>query len=174
MLNKAFDCVDHSQLWTVLREIGIPDHCTCLLRNLYASQEATIRIRQETQTGSKLGKEYVKAVYCQLSLFNLYASSVHFSTVQLLSRVQLCNPMDCSTPGLPVHYQLPEITQNHVHWIGDTIQPSHPVVPFSSRLQSFPASGSFQMSQLFASGSQSIGVSASTSVLPVYIQDYYL
>ena len=115
MLNKAFDCVDHSQLWTILREMGISDHCTCILRNLYASQEATVRTRRETQTGSKLGKEYVKAVYCQLSLFNLYASSVHFSTVQLLSRVQLCNPVDCSTPGLPVHYQLPEITQNHVH-----------------------------------------------------------
>ena len=80
--------------------------------------------------------------------------------------------MDCSTPGLSVHYQLPEITQNHVHWVGDAIQPSHPVVPLSSRLQSFPASGSFQMSQLFASGSQSIGVSASASVLPMNIQDW--
>ena len=61
----------------------------------------------------------------------------------------LCDPMDYSTLGLPVHHQLPEPTQTHVHWVGDAIQPSHPVVPFSSRLQSFPASGSFQMSQLF-------------------------
>ena len=60
-----------------------------------------------------------------------------------------------SMPGLPVHYQLPEFTQTHVHRIGDAIQPSHPVIPFSSCLQSFPASGSFQMSQLFASGGQS-------------------
>ena len=62
-------------------------------------------------------------------------------------------------------------TQAHVHWVGDTIQPSHPVIPFSSHLQSFPESGFFQMSQLFASGGQSIGVSASASVLPMNIQD---
>ena len=63
--------------------------------------------------------------------------------------------------GFPVHHQLPEFTQTHVHWVGDAIQPSHPVIPFSSRLQSFPASGSFQMIQFFRSGGQSIGVSAS-------------
>ena len=63
MLNKAFDCVDHSQLWTILREMGIPDHCTCLLRNLYASQEATVRTRHG-KTISKLKKEFVKAVHC--------------------------------------------------------------------------------------------------------------
>ena len=49
------------------------------------------------------------------------------SSVQLLSRVQLCDPMDCSTLGLPVHHQLLEFTQTHVHWVGDTIQPSHPL-----------------------------------------------
>ena len=75
----------------------------------------------------------------------------------------LCDPMNRSTPGLPVHYQLPELTQTHIHWVSDAIQPSHPVVSFSSCLQPFPASGSF-LSQLFASGGQSIGVSASTSV----------
>ena len=62
--------------------------------------------------------------------------------------------MDCSTPGLPVHHQLPETTQTHVHWVGDAIQTSHPVFPFSSRLQSFPATGSFQMGQFFTSGGQ--------------------
>ena len=67
-----------------------------------------------------------------------------------------CNPVDCSMPGLPVHHQLPEFIQTHAHWVGDAIQPSHPVIPFSSRFQSFPASGSLQMSQLFASGGQSI------------------
>ena len=60
---KAFDCVDHSKLWKILREMGIPDHLTCLLRNLYAGQEAT-EPDMEQQTGSKLGKEYIKAVYC--------------------------------------------------------------------------------------------------------------
>ena len=86
------------------------------------------------------------------------------------SRPTLCEPMDCSMPGLPVHHQLPELTQTHVHRIGDAIQPSHPVLPFSSCLQSFPASGSFPVSQFFSSGGQSIGVSAS-SVLPMNIQD---
>ena len=59
---KTFDCVDHNQLWKILKEMGIPDHLTCLLRNLYAGQEATVRTRHE-QTGSKLGKEYIKAIY---------------------------------------------------------------------------------------------------------------
>ena len=58
-----------------------------------------------------------------------------FSSVQLLSCVRLFwDPMDCSTPGLPVHHQLPEFTQTYGHWVSDAIQPSHTVVPFSSRL----------------------------------------
>ena len=80
-----------------------------------------------------------------------------------------CDPMGCSTPGLPVHHQLPEFTQTCFHWIGDANSSS--VIPFS-RLQSFPTSGSFQINQLFASGGQSIGVSASTSVLPMNTQDW--
>ena len=98
--------------------------------------------------------------------------SVQFSSVSQLC-LTLCNPMDCSTPGLPVHHQLPELAQAHVHWVRDAIQPSHPVVPFSSPRQSFPASGSFQMSQFFASGGQSNETSASTSVLPMNIQDWF-
>ena len=76
--------------------------------------------------------------------------------------------MDGSTPGLPVHHQLLEFAQTHVHQVGDAIQPSHPL---SSHLQSFPASGSFQMSQIFASGGQSIGILALASVLPINTQD---
>ena len=60
---KAFDCVDHNNVWKILREMGIPDHLTCLLRNLCAGQEST-ELDMEQQTGSKLGKEYIKAVYC--------------------------------------------------------------------------------------------------------------
>ena len=56
--------------------------------------------------------------------------------------------MDCSITGFPVLHHLPELAQTHVHWVGDAIQPSHPVVPFSSYHQSVPISGSFQMSQL--------------------------
>ena len=51
--SKAFDCVDHNKLWKILKEMGIPDHLTCLLRNLYAGQEATVRTGHEQQTGSK-------------------------------------------------------------------------------------------------------------------------
>ena len=62
-----------------------------------------------------------------------------FSSVQLLSRVQLCNPVDCSMPGFPVHLQLPELAQAHVHCVGDAIQPSHPL--------SFPSPPTFNLSQ---------------------------
>ena len=99
-------------------------------------------------------------------------SSVQFSSVTQ-SCLTLCNPMDCSTLGLPVHHQLQESTQTHVHCVRDAIQQSS-VVTFSSCLQSFPASGSFQMSQLFALGGQSIGVSASISVPPMNTQDWSL
>ena len=82
--------------------------------------------------------------------------------VQLSSVTQscltLCDPMDCSTPGLPTHHQLPEFTQTHVHRVSDAIQPSHPLSSPSLLPSIFPRSGSFQMSQLFASGGQSTGV----------------
>jgi len=85
----------------------------------------------------------------------------------------LCEPMNHSMPGLPVHHQILESTHPCPLslWCHPTISSS--VVPFSSHLQSFPASGSFQMSQLFASGSQNIRVSASTSVLPMNTQDWF-
>ena len=102
-------------------------------------------------------------------LRNICFSSVQFSSVAQ-SCLTLCSPMNCSTPGLPVHHQLPEFTQTHVHRVSDAISSS--VVPFSSCPQSFPKSGSLPMSQLFASGGQSIGVSASTSVLPMNTQDW--
>ena len=99
------------------------------------------------------------------------ATNVHQFSSVAESCPTLCNPMGCSTPGLPVHHQLPEFTETHAQPVGDAIQPSHPVIHFSSHLQSFPASGSFQMSQLFTSGGQSIGVSAST-VLTMNTQEW--
>ena len=90
-------------------------------------------------------------------------SSVQFSR----SVVSDCDPMNCSTPDLPVHHQLPEFTQTHVHRVGDAIQPSYPLsspsppAPNPSQHQSFP------MSQLFVWGGQSTGVSALASFLPM-------
>ena len=97
-------------------------------------------------------------------------------SVQFSSVAQSCltsfDPVDCTMPGFPAHHQLPEPTQTHVHQVSDAIQPSHPLfIPFSSCLQSFPASGSFPMSQFLALGGQIIGVSALASVLPMIIQD---
>ena len=66
---KAFDCVDHNKLWKILKEMRISDHLTCLMRNLYAGQETT-ELYMEQQTGSKLGKEYGKAVYRHSAYLN--------------------------------------------------------------------------------------------------------
>ena len=63
---KVLDCVDDNKLWKNLKETGSQGQLTCLLRKLYAGQEATVKPDMEQQTGSKLGKEYIKAVYCHL------------------------------------------------------------------------------------------------------------
>ena len=84
----------------------------------------------------------------------------------------LCNPMDCSTPGFPVHHQFSGFTQTHIHWVGDAIQPFHPLLSLLLHFQSFPALGSFPMSQFLSRG-QSIGVSVSALVLPKNIQDWF-
>ena len=92
------------------------------------------------------------------------------------SCLTLCDPMDCSTPGFLVHRtaSLSVAYSNSCPsswWCHPTVSSS--VVPFSSCLQSFPASGSFPMSRLFTLGSQSIGASASASVLPMNIQEWF-
>ena len=80
--------------------------------------------------------------------------------------------MNCSTPGLRVHHQFPEFTQTHVHRVSDAIHPSHPLSPpFSSCLQTSPASESFPMNWLFTPGGQRTGASA--SVLPMNIQSWF-
>ena len=101
-----------------------------------------------------------------------FLKDVQFSSVTQAC-LTLCDPMACSMPGFPVHHQLPELAQTQVHQVGDVIPPSYlsSVVPFYPCLQSFPASGSFQMNQLFASGGPSIGASASASVLPMNTQN---
>ena len=104
-------------------------------------------------------------------MWNYYSLDFQFSSVTQ-SCLTLCNPVDCNTPGLPVHHQLPGFTQTHIHQISDAIQQSHPLSS-PSPPACFPASGSFPMSQFFSSGGQSIGVLASASVLPMNIQDWF-
>ena len=96
-----------------------------------ASWETCTQVRKqdleldvEQWTGCKMGKEYVKAVYCRPVYLTSMESSVQFSSVTQ-SCPTLCNPMNHSTPVLPIHHQLSESTQTHVNWIGDAIQAFH-------------------------------------------------
>ena len=107
-----------------------------------------------------------------MASWRMFYNQLSVSSVAQLC-LTLCDPIDCSTPGLPVHHCLPEFTQAYVHWVGDAIQASHPLsspsppAPNPSQHQSFPRS------QFFTSGCQSIGVSASASVLPMNIQNWF-
>ena len=73
---KAFDCVDHNKLWKILKEMGIPDHLTCLLRNLYESQEATVRTGHGTADWFRVGKGIRQGGILSPCLFNLYAEYI--------------------------------------------------------------------------------------------------
>ena len=77
---KAFDCVDHHKQWKILQEMGIPDHLTCLLRNLYAGKEATVRTGHGTPDWFQIGKEYVKTVYCH-PVYLTYMQSTSWETL---------------------------------------------------------------------------------------------
>ena len=106
-----------------------------------------------------------------LSLRQSLGGLAQFRSVPQLG-LTLCDLMDCSTAGFPVHHQLPKLTQTHVHRVGDAIQPSHPLSSPSPSAPNPSQHKSFPMSQLFAWGGQSIGVSASASVLPMNTQDW--
>ena len=107
----------------------------------------------------------------RLSMRTMHGEISQYSSVAQ-SCLTLCDPVNCSTPGLPVHQQLPEFTQTHAHRVRCHPAISSSVVLSSSCRQSLQTSGSFPMSQLFTWGGQSIGVSASASVLPVNTQDW--
>ena len=77
---KAFDCVDHNKLWKILQEMGIPDHLTCLLRNLYAGQEATVRNGHRTKGWFQIGKRVHQGCILSSCLFNLYAEYIMRNT----------------------------------------------------------------------------------------------
>ena len=95
----------------------------------------------------------------------LYRQCIQFSSIAE-SCLTLCDPMDCSMPGFPVHHQLPEFSQTHIHRVRDAIQPPHPLLSPSPPALNPSQHESLPMSQPFAWGSQSIGVSALASFLP--------
>ena len=112
-----------------------------------------------------------RILYCWATWETLICHSVS-SVAQ--SCPTLCDPMDDNMPGLPVHHQLPEFTQTHAHWVGDAVQPSHPLSsPSPPAFNLSQHSGSFPISQFFTSGGQCIGASASASVLPMNIQGQF-
>ena len=123
-----------------------------------------------------LGAASCMSYFSPLLTLSLFSAAnrgpVQFSSIPQ-SCPTLCDLMDCSTAGLPLHHQLPELAQTHVDRVGDGCHPtiSSFVVPFSSCLQSLPASESSTITQFFVSGGQSIGVSGSASVLPMNIQN---
>ena len=99
-----------------------------------------------------------------VSSLSSYCKEVQFS------HVWLCDPMECSTPGFPVHYQLPEFTQTHVHWVGNVIQPSHPLL--SPSPPAFSLSQHQGLFQWVSSSHHGQNIGASASVLPMNIQDW--
>ena len=136
----------------------------------YLKEKSSISWLYQCQyTSSKLSSW---TIVSQDAAIRSYLYIIVALVAQSLSHKQLfATPWTAAHQGIPVHHQLQEFTQTHVHRVGDAIQPSHPVTPFTSCLQSFPASMSFSVSQFFTSGNQSIEVSGSASVLPVNIQD---
>ena len=128
-----------------------------------------LEVDMEQQTGSKLGKEYVEAIYCHPAYLTYMQSSVQSLSHVWLSvspRTAACQA-SCPSPTPGVYSNSCPLSR----WCHLTISSS--VIPFSFCFQSFPASGSFPMSQFFTSGGQGIGVSASTPVLPMNIQDSF-
>ena len=90
------------------------------------------------------------------------------------SCLTLCNPMDCNMPGFPVHHKLMELAKTHIHWVSVTIQPSHPLLsPYPLAFNISQHQGFFPMSHFFTSGGRNIQASASASVLPINIQDWF-
>ena len=149
-----------------------PQNYLCVLPGWWLATFRARNWREWDRSYSIFYDPALEVIRCHF-LHILLCRSWKFSSAQSLSGVQVCDPMHCSMLGFPVH-QLLELAQTHVHWVSDAIQPSHPLIRFSSHLQSFPASGSFPTSQFFASGGQSIGASASASVFPMNIQGWFL
>ena len=101
---KAFDCVDHNKLWKILREMEIPDHLTCLLRNLYAGQEATVRTGHGTTDWFQIGKGVHQGCILSACLFNFYAEYImrnwmkHRLESRLLGEISITSDMQMIPP----------------------------------------------------------------------------
>ena len=103
---KAFDCVDHNKLWKILIEMGIPDHLTCLLRNLYAGQEATVRSGHRTTDWFQIGKGVHQGCILSPRLFNFYAEYIMRNTgleetqleSRLLGEISIISDMQMTPP----------------------------------------------------------------------------
>ena len=103
---KAFDCVDHNKLWKILKEMEIPDHLTCLLRNLYADQEAIARNGHEKTDWFQIGKEVRQGCILSPCLFNLYAEYImrnawldkHKLESRLLGEISIISDMQMTPP----------------------------------------------------------------------------
>ena len=103
---KAFDCVDHNKLWKILKVMGIPDHLTCVLRNLYAGQEATVRPGHGTTDWYQIGKGVHQGCILSPCLFNLYAEYIiemldwkkHKLESRLLGEISITSDMQVTPP----------------------------------------------------------------------------
>ena len=106
MIHNMIHCVDHNKLWKILKEMGIPDHLTCLLRNLYAGQEATVRTEQGTTDWFQIGKAVHQGYVLSPSLFNLYAEYImrnlgwkkHKLESRLLGEISITSDMQMTPP----------------------------------------------------------------------------
>ena len=103
--SKAFDCVDHNKLWKILKEMGIPDHLSCLLRNLYAGQEATVRTGHGTTGWLQIGKGVHQGCILSPCLFNFYAEYItkndwrkHKLESRLLGEISITSDMQMTPP----------------------------------------------------------------------------
>ena len=129
-----FDCVDHNKLWKILKEMGIPDYLTCLLRTLYAGQEATVTTEHGTMDGSKLGKENIKAIYCHLA---------YFTSMQSESESE--GRSVCLTLGDPMNYTVHGNLQARIpEWVAlpfprESSQPRDPTQVFRIAGRFFPS-----------------------------------
>ena len=134
---KAFDKIQHPFMTKTLQKAGIEGTYLNIIKAIYDKPKANIILNSEKLKAFPL--KLATRQGCPLSPL----SSVQFSSVAQ-SCLTLCNPMNCSMPGLPVHHLLPEFTQTHVHQVGDAIQPSHPLSSPSP-----PALNPFQHQGLF-------------------------